>query len=653
MEFTPSRNTVISTAPTENFTMAVNAKSFSILTSGIYKNKVKAVIREYSTNALDAHIEAKNPDPFEVHLPTYEECYFYIRDYGTGLDEEQFINVFFKFFESTKNSSNEFNGVMGLGAKSFFSINTKSFTVESWKDGYHYIYSCFIGQSGIPEYSQLLKEYSQEPEGLKIQASIDQKDIKEFEKNALEVYKYFERQPKFIGKQLELENAYKDSNGLYSIRGDSGYYNNGSYAIMGNVAYPIEHHHGLDKYSNIINSNLLLFFDIGDLTFTPSRESLEYTDYTIKNLKLKFDEVLKHVNDEIVGKINNASSEWEAVKLFNSLYYAYKATFKGLEVPSKLNWKGKFLETKSVGISAFKFDLNKKAKKIVDKITVGDYNYVINDLKVGSITRCSALREKTGNITYLLEQNQVDSITLQHNSKDFILASTLPQPTRNVNQRSALSSFSQMGSNYFVTACWTNVDIKNATSKYYVVRNGYQAMYNGEKTKPERVYKYAKAAGINDFIYGVSQSQEKEIIKLGFVNIYNAIIDKKKDLKKYINDNLPLINELQSYSDFLYKNRVAIDNIKKVAKKHNIDKSPIYSIIDFENNFDNKTYDKFTSKIRSLEQIGDSIDTKPDSGLTKRYQDLLNNYSLLEDNYYGRISVLHFYHYILGVDSTL
>jgi len=582
MKFIPSRNTVISTAKTENFTMAINEKSFSILIGGIYKNKVKALIREISTNALDSHIEAKNLETFEVHLPTNQECYFYVRDYGVGLNEDEFTNTFFKFFESTKDKSNDYTGALGLGSKSPMCYNTKSYTIESWKDGYHYIYSCFIGQDGLPGYSQLLKEYSQDAEGVKVQLCVDQKDIKEFEKNALEVYKYFERQPKFIGKQLELENAYKDSNGLYSIRSDCGYYNNGSYAVMGNVAYPIEQHHGLDKYSNIINSNILLFFDIGDLTFTPSRESLEYTDYTIKNLKTKFDEVLKHVNDEIVGKINNASSEWEAVKLFNSLYYAYKATFRGLEVPSQLKWKGKFLETKSVGVSAFKFDLNKKAKKTVDKITVGDYNYVINDLKVGSITRCSALREKTGNITYLLEQNQVDSITLQHNSKDFILASTLPQPTRNVNQRSALSSFSEMGSNYFVTACWTSVDIKNATSKYYVVRNGYQAMYNGEKTKPSDVYKYAKAADINDLIYGVSQKQEAEIIKLGFINIYDAVLDKKKDLKKYINDNLPLINELQSYANLFYTNRIAIDNIKKVSNKYTIDKSPVYSIIELE-----------------------------------------------------------------------
>ena len=55
-------------------------------------------------------------------------------------------------------------------------------------------------------------------------------------------------------------------------------------------------------------------------------------------------------------------------------------------------------------------------------------------------------------------------------------------------------------------------------------------------------------------------------------------------------------------------------------------------------------------KINSLANIGEKIDIKTDNSLTSRYQDILNNYPLLEDNYYGRISVLNFYHYILGVD---
>ena len=41
-----------------------------ILRSQIYSDKLLAVIREYSTNALDANIEANNNEPIYVQLPT-------------------------------------------------------------------------------------------------------------------------------------------------------------------------------------------------------------------------------------------------------------------------------------------------------------------------------------------------------------------------------------------------------------------------------------------------------------------------------------------------------------------------------------------------------------------------------------------------------
>ena len=41
-----------------------------ILRSQIYSDKLLAVIREYSTNAADANIEAGNSNPIDVQLPT-------------------------------------------------------------------------------------------------------------------------------------------------------------------------------------------------------------------------------------------------------------------------------------------------------------------------------------------------------------------------------------------------------------------------------------------------------------------------------------------------------------------------------------------------------------------------------------------------------
>ena len=69
-----------------NYTIEATAKAFSILSDQLYSNKVRAVVRELSTNAYDSHVDAGNGDKqFEVHLPSNMEPTFSVRDYGTCL----------------------------------------------------------------------------------------------------------------------------------------------------------------------------------------------------------------------------------------------------------------------------------------------------------------------------------------------------------------------------------------------------------------------------------------------------------------------------------------------------------------------------------------------------------------------------------------
>jgi bacterioferritin-associated ferredoxin len=56
----------------------------------MYTRKELAVVREYSTNAADAHIVAGKPiDQIIVSLPTMEDLNFRIRDFGNGLTETE------------------------------------------------------------------------------------------------------------------------------------------------------------------------------------------------------------------------------------------------------------------------------------------------------------------------------------------------------------------------------------------------------------------------------------------------------------------------------------------------------------------------------------------------------------------------------------
>ena len=148
------------------FRIRNSAKAFNILSSGLYANKIRAIIRELSCNAIDSHTAAGKLDTqFEVHIPNALEPHFSIRDFGTGLTHEQVTNIYATYFESTKTDSNAFIGALGLGSKSPFSY-TDNFTVTAIKDGKKGIYSAFINGEGVPSIALMMSEDTDEHAGV-------------------------------------------------------------------------------------------------------------------------------------------------------------------------------------------------------------------------------------------------------------------------------------------------------------------------------------------------------------------------------------------------------------------------------------------------------------------------------------------------------
>lgn len=150
-----------------------SAKAFNILSSGLYANKISAIIRELSCNAVDSHVAAGNNEtPFDVHLPNQLEPWFSIRDYGTGLTHEQVTQIYTTYFESTKTDSNEYIGALGLGSKSPFAY-TDNFTITAIRNNKKGIYSAFINQAGVPSIAQMMTEDTTEPSGVEVKMSVN------------------------------------------------------------------------------------------------------------------------------------------------------------------------------------------------------------------------------------------------------------------------------------------------------------------------------------------------------------------------------------------------------------------------------------------------------------------------------------------------
>ena len=276
------------------FRIRNSAKAFSILSSGLYANKVRAVIRELSCNATDSHVAAGRSDtPFDVHLPNALEPHFSIRDYGTGLSHDQVTQIYTTYFESTKTNSNAFIGALGLGSKSPFSY-TDNFTVTAIQNGRKGIYTAFINGEGVPSIALMMSEDTDEPAGVEVKFSVnDRYDFDKFAQEARNVYTYFSLRPVVTGNSnfrfCDMEYETKDIiSGVHSVKGGRS-----SVAIMGNIAYPIDipaADSSIDAdVRALLHCGLELHFGIGELDFQASREGLSYIPSTIAAIKSKLE----------------------------------------------------------------------------------------------------------------------------------------------------------------------------------------------------------------------------------------------------------------------------------------------------------------------------------------------------------------------------
>lgn len=294
----------------------------------LYSDKLTAIIREYSVNAVDAHVEKGIKDvPIYVHLPTFEDPSLKIRDYGYGLSEDQVYNVFAKYGASTKNDSNSFCGSYGIGGKSLFAY-TQQFSVISRQGGIQKTYTCFLDETDIGKVSKTFELDTDEPDGLEIIGPIATNDIFAVRDRVQSIYQYFNPRPE-TNIELKYEEYEPLISGTYwELCSRKFTYN--SVAIMGNIGYPISDtqifpkwtdNNTLDQaaYELLRNYSLKIHFDIGDLAITPSREALKYTNKTLFAIRSKVGQIIEELKDKIDAEIQKQNNLLDATKLANRL----------------------------------------------------------------------------------------------------------------------------------------------------------------------------------------------------------------------------------------------------------------------------------------------------------------------------------------------
>jgi hypothetical protein len=341
----------------KSFTIKTTAKAFKILSSGLYSDKIKAIIRELACNAWDAHVICKNKTPFIVHLPSIAEPWFSVRDFGTGLSENDITNLYSTYFDSNKSYRNDQIGAMGLGSKSPFSY-TDSFNIESRFNNTETLYTAFISDIGIPTIIKTFQSHTDEHNGIEIKFAVSKNDFEEFAQKAGVVFRIFENKPQVIGN-----NKYKEyEQSLIQVLSGTNwkYYKTNFYtperavAIQGNVEYPIDINQLGTLTSNqkfILQNKFYMYFNIGELDIAASREGLGYDEPTIANIKERVNFTFNSFIIRFKNEIKKAPSLWEAyISIANiakeidfnaSKLYDIKFSYKGksFSINECLNYK--------------------------------------------------------------------------------------------------------------------------------------------------------------------------------------------------------------------------------------------------------------------------------------------------------------------------
>ncbi|MFW6130588.1 MAG: ATP-binding protein [Atribacterota bacterium] len=374
--------------------------------SGLYSNIKRIIVQEYLSNARDAHREVgKEHIPVDVTLPTELDNSFKIRDYGPGLSVERIDDVFIMFGESTKRDGNSQTGGFGIGAKCGLAYNDKTFSVTSItkenNQNIKRIYTVFLNEDEIPEMIHLNDtgegngEPTNEPCGVEISIPINEYDYSDISHNIINTCQHWKVRPNVTNKNLE----YPENNIILSGNGWE-IYNNNNYrvfirnikAILDGIPYTISREtfeNFPNDMENVLNLNINLYFDTGEIYPAVNRENLKINDKTKQLIFNKLIDVHIEIEKYFQDKIKNAKTLYEATNLFFNL-------------KSKLN-----IDIKSVTWNGFKIQHNMFYFLNNEKDNVYEYNRVdYEDNKL-----------RTKKETHLIFKNQ-KTIIVYNNEKD-------------------------------------------------------------------------------------------------------------------------------------------------------------------------------------------------------------------------------------------
>ena len=299
------------------------------LMTDLYSDQELAVVREYSTNARDAMIMAgKGHLPIKVTLPTALSPHLTITDEGVGLSINDLETIFSKYGASNKRGSDAVNGMLGLGGKSALTY-TSQFMVTSTHDGVKAQIVVTRNEDGIGVMEVVDTRATSEPNGVEIKIPV--KGSHSFEEKTNDLFYYWKpgtvlvngKQPNSIWNEKQHtkigDNVFVKKVGYYGENSDDT-------IVMGGVPYPLTGDNA-NAFSSLVvpndrygyrhsNAKVIVFVEMGDITFAPSREAASFTPRTMATIDRIKGEITANLKAQITADLTNAASFTEAFTLW-------------------------------------------------------------------------------------------------------------------------------------------------------------------------------------------------------------------------------------------------------------------------------------------------------------------------------------------------
>lgn len=311
MKFTTASTLVSNLGERKNCTIDEGGAGFLMsLLSNIYGNSKAAVLREYAANGHDSHVESGTTRPVEVNLPTPLEPHLTVRDFGMGLSASAVETVYSKYGASTKRDSDVPIGGFGIGAKSAFTVSSQ-FIVTAVRDGERSV-TVFSMDDGIPGYTVVLVEPTEEANGVTIQIPVADADIEAWHNEARDVFRtwavgtvvvngsapysiFNDAQP--IVEGLHWTDEKMKSPFLIAVGGVSYA---GDWTIVN--AMPVQYRELLTRHRAIVT------VPIGSVDIRPDREGLRDTPKTVSAITGALDGALEAIVDIVVASVAEATT---------------------------------------------------------------------------------------------------------------------------------------------------------------------------------------------------------------------------------------------------------------------------------------------------------------------------------------------------------